>query len=78
MTEDLYVTVPRGTFKKLATRAAPMAKIRAPVVTGQRLGTVTVALDGEAVAERPLVALGEVPRGGLWRRMSDSVKLWFE
>ena len=29
-------------------------------------------------AERPLVALGDVPKGGLWRRMSDAVKLWFE
>ena len=58
--------------------AAPRPEILAPVVDGQGLGTVTVSLGGEAIAERPLVALGEVPRGGLWRRMSDYVKLWFE
>jgi len=76
--EDLYLTVPRGEFKKLATNAVPRSEILAPVVAGQGLGTVTVSLNGEAVAERPLVALGEVPKGGLWRRMSDYVKLWFE
>ncbi len=76
--EDLFLTVPRGELKKLATSAAPRPEILAPVVDGQGLGTVTVSLGGEAIAERPLVALGEVPRGGLWRRMSDYVKLWFE
>ncbi len=76
--DDLYLTVPRGGFKKLATTVRPTPKIRAPVTPGQRIGTVMVSLDGEIVAERPLVALGDVPKGGIWRRMSDSVKLWFE
>lgn len=78
VTEDLYVTVPRGQFDKLVTNVAPLPKIRAPVVAGQRVGTVTISQGGESLAELPLVALGEVPRGGLWRRMSDRVKLWFE
>lgn len=76
--EDLYLTVPRGEFKKLATTVVPNPEILAPVAAGQRLGTVTVSLNGDAVAERPLAALGDVAKGGLWRRMSDSVKLWFE
>jgi D-alanyl-D-alanine carboxypeptidase (penicillin-binding protein 5/6) len=51
---------------------------RARVRPGQPLGVVKVSLEGEAVAERPLISLGDVPKGGLWRRMSDYVKLWFE
>ena len=76
--EDLYLTVPRGAFRKLQTSVLPVPQVRAPVMAGQRLGTVSVTLGGEPVAERPLVALGEVARGGLWRRMSDSVRLWFD
>ncbi len=76
--DDLYLTVPRGRFDKLATGIVVDEQILAPVRAGQRLGVVNVKLDGEVIAERPLVALGEVPRGGLWRRMSDSVKLWLQ
>jgi D-alanyl-D-alanine carboxypeptidase (penicillin-binding protein 5/6) len=76
--DDLYLTVPRGEFKKLASGIVVEEKILAPVRAGQQLGVVTISLAGEAIAERPLVALGEVAQGGLWRRLSDYVKLWFE
>lgn len=76
--EDLYLTVPRGEFKKLASGILMEEKIIAPVHAGQPLGVVSVSLDGEAIAERPLIALGDVPEGGIWRRMIDRVKLWFE
>jgi len=76
--DDLYLTVPRGEFRKLATGIVVEEKILAPVRAGQQLGVVSISLDGEAIAQRPLVALAEMPEGGLWRRMSDTVKLWFE
>jgi D-alanyl-D-alanine carboxypeptidase (penicillin-binding protein 5/6) len=76
--DDLYLTVPRGEFKKLDSRVLVQEKILAPVVAGQQLGTLTVSLGDEIVAERPLIALADVAEGGLWRRMSDRVKLWFE
>lgn len=77
--DDLYLTVPRGAFEKLDTSIAlDEEKILAPVRAGQQLGVVSISLDGEAIAQRPLVALAEMPQGGLWRRMSDTVKLWFE
>jgi D-alanyl-D-alanine carboxypeptidase (penicillin-binding protein 5/6) len=76
--DDLYVTVPRGEFKKLDARVVLEEKILAPVRAGQQLGVVTVSLGNEVIAQRPLVALAEVAQGGLWRRMSDYVKLWFE
>lgn len=75
---DLYVTVPRGEFKKLDTGIVVEEQILAPVRAGQQLGVVSITLQGEPIAERPLLALGEVAKGGLWRRLSDYVKLWFE
>lgn len=76
--DDLYLTVPRGQANKLDSSFLAGGNIVAPVKAGQVLGTVRVSLDGEALAERPLVALADVPEGGLWRRLSDSVKLWFQ
>jgi len=76
--DDLYVTVPRGEFKKLDAGIVVKEQILAPVRAGQQLGVVSITLQGETIAERPLLALGEVAKGGLWRRLSDYVKLWFE
>ena len=76
--DDLYLTVSRGEFRKLTTGIVVEEKILAPVRAGQQLGVVSISLDGEAIAQRPLVALAEMLEGGLWRRMSDYVKLWFE
>lgn len=76
--DDLYLTVPRGELGRLATDVVVEEKILAPVRAGQQLGVVSISLDGEAIAQRPLIALAEMPQGGLWRRMSDTVKLWFE
>ena len=78
ISDDLYVTVPRGQIKKLDIGMSVEEQILAPVSAGQALGVVRVSLDGEAIADRPLLALNEVAVGSLWRRMSDYVKLWFE
>lgn len=75
---DLFLTIPRGEAGKLDTEIVTDKTVLAPVSAGQRLGLVNVRFDGETIAERPLVALGDVPKGGLWRRMSDRVKLWFQ
>ena len=78
VSKNLYLTVPRGEWKKVEPDVHVQEKIRAPVHAGQELGAVRVSLDGELLAERPLIALGDVPKGGLWRRMSDYVRLWFQ
>jgi D-alanyl-D-alanine carboxypeptidase (penicillin-binding protein 5/6) len=78
LAEDLYVTAPRGQFKELNSRIVVAEKIMAPVNAGQEVGSVRVVLEDETLAERPLVALVDVPEGGLWHRLSDHVKLWFE
>ena len=76
--DDLYLTVPRGELGRLATDVVVEEKILAPVRAGQQLGVVSISLGGEAIAQRPLIALAEMPQGGPWRRMSDTVRLWFE
>jgi D-alanyl-D-alanine carboxypeptidase (penicillin-binding protein 5/6) len=76
--KDLYVTIPRRQYDKLVARSELQPMIKAPVHKGQVLGEAILELDGEKVAQAPLVALQDDPEGGLWRQAVDTVKLWME
>ncbi len=75
---DLYVTIPRRQYKNMQARTETQPKIMAPIIKGQPLGKVIVELAGETVREIPLVALQDMPEGGLWRGAVDSVLLLLE
>lgn len=76
--KDLYVTIPRRQYDKLVARSELKPMIKAPVHKGQVLGEAILELDGEKVAQAPLVALQDDAEGGLWRQAVDTVKLWME
>ena len=75
---DLWVTVPRGRYNQLQPGMQVERQIVAPVSQGQEYGTLSVRLGDQVVAEAPLVALQPVAEGGLWERLSDTVRLWLE
>ena len=74
----LRVTTRRGKYDQLKPSMDLPRNIIAPIKKGQQLGTVKVTLDGEVVAERPLVALEAVEEGGFFSRLWDSFWLWWE
>lgn len=76
--KDLYVTVPRGQYKKLEAKMEVEEQIMAPVAKGDASGAVKITLGDKLFVERPLVALQTVSEGALWRRMLDHVMLMFE
>ena len=76
--QDLYVTVPRGRYDEIDAKMELAAKFFAPIRAGEPHGVLRLALGEELLAERPLVALGDVAQGSLWRRVSDHVRLMFE
>ena len=75
---ELYVTVPRGQYKKLNASLSVDKTIIAPVSRGQSLGMVNIRLGEEVLAERPLVALQSVAEGGFVQLVKDNVLLMFE
>ncbi|WP_257285576.1 D-alanyl-D-alanine carboxypeptidase family protein [Endozoicomonas sp. SESOKO1] len=77
ITEDLIVTVPRGTGKNLTASLTIDPKLEAPVEKGQTIGSVKVMLDDELVREVPLVAQQAVEPGGFFKRIWDSIILFF-
>jgi D-alanyl-D-alanine carboxypeptidase (penicillin-binding protein 5/6) len=76
--KDLYVTIPRHQYEKLNARTEIQPQIEAPLIQGQKVGEVVVELDGAVITRRALVALEDVPEGGIWRTMVDSVLMWLE
>lgn len=76
--KDLYVTIPRGAYKQLDAKIKLQPTIIAPVQKGAVKGTLNVALEGKAIANRPLIALQSVGEGSLYERLRDEVELLFE
>ncbi len=76
--EDLYITIPRGSFDKVQSVLNMPAVLVAPVAQGQPLAELQVTIDGNNVLNQPLRALDANPEGSIWQRARDGVMLWFE
>jgi len=74
---DRYLTIPKGRSDKLALTMIAQEPLVAPIARGERVGIVKVALENKPVTEFPLIALEEVPVAGVFGRMWDTVRLWF-
>ena len=76
--EDLYITIPRGSYDSLEmTRDIP-AVLYAPVSAGQPVAKFSVKLNGDTLLTESLRALDDNPEGSLWQRARDGMSLWFE
>jgi serine-type D-Ala-D-Ala carboxypeptidase (penicillin-binding protein 5/6) len=73
--QDTPITIPRGKSKDLEANFELDKKLEAPLAKGEVVGKLYLRLDGEDVAEYPLVTLQEVQEGGLIDRIIDFVKL---
>ncbi len=73
--EDLYTTVPSHGSAELKTTVHVNPQILAPVKAGDTLGTVTVMYKNETVTTRDLIALQNVEKGGIFRRLYDTLAM---
>jgi D-alanyl-D-alanine carboxypeptidase (penicillin-binding protein 5/6) len=78
LTEDIYVTIPRGGYSKLAASMDVLAQLAAPLARGTTVGEVHVSFDGALLTKSPLVVLANVMDGGVWARMRDELDLLWE
>jgi len=76
--EDLYVTIPRGTYDDVESILNMPSTLMAPVAQGQPLAELQVSLNGDQLLNMPLRALEDNPDGSFWQRTKDGVSLWFE
>jgi serine-type D-Ala-D-Ala carboxypeptidase (penicillin-binding protein 5/6) len=75
--EPLLVSMPRGKYAQLQPSMDVPTTLVAPIEQGQEVGTVRVTLDGEVIAERPLVALQAVEQAGFFKRLWHEFLMWW-
>jgi len=75
--DDLYVTIPRGSYERLRAQIQLPPQIVAPVSPETRMGSVRIDLDEQTLVEANLFALNTVDEGTIWQVAKDSVLLWF-
>jgi D-alanyl-D-alanine carboxypeptidase (penicillin-binding protein 5/6) len=76
--DDLYITVPRGSYDSLVSTLNIPAVIEAPVAQSQPLAEINISLGDDELLKAPLRALDDNPSGSFWQRTSDGVSLWIE
>lgn len=74
---DLSIAVPKGYAEKVSKDFVAEPRLIAPIEAGQKLGTLKVAIDGQAYGEYPVIALEKVELGNIFVRLFDTIRLWF-
>jgi len=75
---DITIVVPRGQGASIQTNASVRRPLIAPLSTTTAVGELQVLVAGKLVTSVPLYPTVDVPSGGMWSRLSDSVLLWFQ
>ncbi len=77
ITLDTPITIPRGQRKNLKANFELNQQLTAPIAKGTVVGKLFLQLDGEDIAQYPLVTLQEVNEGSLFSKIVDYIKLFF-
>jgi D-alanyl-D-alanine carboxypeptidase (penicillin-binding protein 5/6) len=76
--QDMFLTIPKGMQDQLKATLESNQPIFAPLSSGQRLGTLKLALAGKPYAEFPLVTLDSITLANVFARGWDSIRLFFQ
>jgi D-alanyl-D-alanine carboxypeptidase (penicillin-binding protein 5/6) len=75
---DITLVIPRGQAGSIQTNASVQHPLVAPLSTTTSVGELQVMVDGKLMTTVPLFPTANVPTGGIWTRLSDTVLLWFQ
>ncbi len=74
---DLSLTLPKGQLDKLQAGMTLNPQLTAPIAQGDVIGKVEVKLGEDVVHSADLIALEAVEEGSFFRRLWDSISLFF-
>ncbi|MEX0731029.1 MAG: D-alanyl-D-alanine carboxypeptidase family protein [Aquisalimonadaceae bacterium] len=78
LAESMHITIPQRQYDNLDASLRVDSPLVAPVRRGQKLGEVVVRLEGQIVAEAPLIALEDGEEAGFFGRLLDEFMLLFQ
>jgi D-alanyl-D-alanine carboxypeptidase (penicillin-binding protein 5/6) len=75
--DDLYITLPRSESDGIKTATDVQPRLIAPLAADATLGSLRLFTATHPLATLPLHPLKAVAAGGWWRRLIDTIRLWF-
>jgi D-alanyl-D-alanine carboxypeptidase (penicillin-binding protein 5/6) len=75
--DDLYITLPRSASNDIKTTVDVQPKLIAPLSRNADIGVLHVTAGLKTVASVSVHPLTAVAQGGWWRRLIDTIRLWF-
>jgi serine-type D-Ala-D-Ala carboxypeptidase (penicillin-binding protein 5/6) len=72
--EDLYLTLPKGSFDQLSILLNVNESIRPPIAAGDEIGKIEILLNGSKIYENTLISLNSSDNSGYWRLFMDTVE----
>ncbi len=75
--DDVYLTIPRGRAEALDAQLIVDQVLTAPIAADSEYGELLVQLDGQDKVRVPLTALNTVEEGSIFKRLWDSIVLFF-
>ena len=77
ISEEVYITIPRGQADAMTATVDVDEIIRAPLDKSQIMGVVRVVLSDNILYQGDVIAMQEVERGGVLKRFIDWLSLFF-
>ncbi len=77
ITEDVYITIPRGQADAMSATVDVDEVITAPLNQGQVMGVVNVVLDNNLYYTGDVISMQNVERAGMFKRFIDWLTLMF-
>lgn len=72
--KNLYVTLPAGAKStQLKTEISVNDNLKAPIQKGASVGMLTLKLNDKIYLSQPLVALKDIPKGGIFAQLKDRI-----
>ncbi len=78
LANDLFITIPKGSYDDLKANVDLPSLLTAPIQQGTQLGTLNIELYDQTIIQKPLVALETAEQAGWWSRSMDGIGLWFK
>ncbi|MDP6829075.1 MAG: D-alanyl-D-alanine carboxypeptidase family protein [Pseudomonadales bacterium] len=73
----VIITIPRGHYEEVEPQLVVPMRVEAPIVKGQKIGELELNLRGDVLHRVDLIALQDVPEGGVFSRLGDFLYLFF-
>lgn len=72
-----FITIPQGQYERLHIVTKQPKSLVAPIKKGDKVAELVLKFDDNIIGTRPLYALENINKGGIFTRMKDSIRLTF-